>query len=388
MSGKKEKSKPKKIEINGIHARVIRGPRPDGSWYWQAQRYTDGSSSTVWSGWATRDDAQLRLADLVRGVDVVEEQEEHEEERCDTIKDLLELFLKSYRQRQDLSPATVATAKRRAKLVVSYIGSVHVERIGIAQLEDFRDRYFATKGRKADTKAASTVFQGAITVLISAWRWGRARKHVPATDLPRPRFSVERATPAVTPESDDLWRVLDALPSVAPRSPWVHLFGLLLAGTGARPGGIASLTWESIDFQRQIIEINDKTGRRSVPVADDLLDALRTYQPSEELRTGRVLPVAPRTAIDTFGYAWHKACESAGVPDCEPYAIRRAACDALYRSGVDVGTAAAVLGHSPTVALAHYRRATEADKRKAMALAGLGSRPRTSKVVELRQRTA
>lgn len=50
-------------------------------------------------------------------------------------------------------------------------------------------------------------------------------------------------------------------------------------------------------------------------------------------------------------------------------------CDLLYGGGCDIGTAAAFLGHSPAVALRHYRRAKPADLRAAAERAGLGRVP-------------
>ncbi len=55
--------------------------------------------------------------------------------------------------------------------------------------------------------------------------------------------------------------------------------------------------------------------------------------------------------------------------------LRRAAVDSLLRAGVDVGTACAILGHSPAVMLTRYRRATLDDARKAVLTARLGSVP-------------
>jgi hypothetical protein len=59
--------------------------------------------------------------------------------------------------------------------------------------------------------------------------------------------------------------------------------------------------------------------------------------------------------------------------------------DALYRAGVDVSVAAAVLGHSPAVALRHYRRASEDDRHEAVRRARLGVVPVLGEVVPLRR---
>ena len=66
------------------------------------------------------------------------------------------------------------------------------------------------------------------------------------------------------------------------------------------------------------------------------------------------------------------ACERAGVRRFTPHALRRAAVDAFMRAGVDIGTAAAITGHSPQVMLKYYRQATDEDCRRAITVAQLG----------------
>lgn len=70
----------------------------------------------------------------------------------------------------------------------------------------------------------------------------------------------------------------------------------------------------------------------------------------------------------------HRELKAAGV-DWQPHDLRRAAVDQLYRAGVDPGAAAALVGHSPTTALRHYRRASEEDLQAAVARTGLGHVP-------------
>ena len=85
---------------------------------------------------------------------------------------------------------------------------------------------------------------------------------------------------------------------------------------------------------------------------------------------------AARTFDSYLGpHALRLACEAAGVPRFTPYGLRRAAVDAMARAGVDVGTAAAITGHSPEVMLKHYRTVSEADRRAAVEKAGLGVIP-------------
>jgi integrase len=73
------------------------------------------------------------------------------------------------------------------------------------------------------------------------------------------------------------------------------------------------------------------------------------------------------------------ACQAVGVPEYTGQGLRRLAVDALYdaahESKVDVGTVAAIMGHSPATALRHYRTPSRKAKRAAVLAAGLGTVP-------------
>ena len=98
------------------------------------------------------------------------------------------------------------------------------------------------------------------------------------------------------------------------------------------------------------------------------------------------LGILPRSFDSYFGpSALRAACARAGVPRFTPYGLRRSAVDAMARAGVDVATAAAITGHSPEVMLRLYRTVTADDRRRAIAMAGLGSLA-PPKVIPFKQR--
>ena len=56
-------TRPKPAEVGEVRLGVLRGPRADGRWYWRARRKS--MRDTVWTGWATRDEAMQAVAELV-----------------------------------------------------------------------------------------------------------------------------------------------------------------------------------------------------------------------------------------------------------------------------------------------------------------------------------
>lgn len=72
------------------------------------------------------------------------------------------------------------------------------------------------------------------------------------------------------------------------------------------------------------------------------------------------------------------------MPEYTPQGLRRLAVDALYEAAqdaqVDVGTVAAIMGHSPSTELRHYRTPSLKAKRAAVVAAGLGMVPSSGDV--------
>lgn len=53
--------RPKSITMGRVKARVQRGPRADGRWYWKADRQAGPTRETVWCGWGAVDEAEKAI---------------------------------------------------------------------------------------------------------------------------------------------------------------------------------------------------------------------------------------------------------------------------------------------------------------------------------------
>ena len=185
--------------------------------------------------------------------------------------------------------------------------------------------------------------------------------------------------PKETPTLDDFWAVVDALPQ-----PWHRTMAVLLGATGARQGSIAKLRWEDVNLDNREVRLCGKGGRwRDVVVDEDLIDYLRPLYPGNG--RGSVLGVTKGTATSNFGEALRELdWDDLGIRRFTSHGFRRMVVARYYTSGADIGVVAAQLGQSPEIALKYYREATREQKERAVALAGLGSRPEKRKVVKLR----
>jgi integrase len=365
------RKKPANVVVEPVHARVIRGPRTDGRYYWQARvsKGEKGDARSVWSGWATRDEAVDKIHELIRteGLD-----RKDEVEAIETVRDLLEVWTAAQDKRADLSASWGRTCTNSGKRLCARIGDVRLQDVTRTTLERYRDESLRS-ARNPEGIASATVHQD-LKRLRSAWTWGRELSFTPDRDLPRVGVKITPERDKHTPSAYDVVRVIEAMDE-----GWPRLAVRLLFGTGARIGEIAQLTWGDIDWQRGRIHIrHSKTGARTVPLHTQLIEELRAWKPRER---------EPDPDEGLFGVSWKlvraklgprdlsRACDTARVKRFTPHALRRAAVDAFRRAGVDTKTAASWLGHSDAVMLAYYAQPSDEDREAALATTQLGVLP-------------
>jgi len=356
--------RPKPVNVDPFRARVVRGPHADhvARWYWRAVRYLDGSEVVVWTGWATRDEVARTLRALppetLPAASVARV-------ALDTVDELLRAWIAACEdgvtRAKPLRPATLAAYRQHAKRVVGQLGAMRLRVLDGATVS----RYVADGRRAGDAPGTLTLD---VTVLRMAWRWSVRVGAAPSRDVDWPRCDPrERVRPRYTPKASDVVAVLPHL------RPWARDVVLVLWGTGARIGEVASLRVGAVELDDGWIALDGKTGPRRVPLSPETVDVLRPYVDGRAPSV-RLWPVSSEV-VRHLPTSLRRACGAAGVPVWTSHALRRAAVDRLARSGVDVATAAAMLGHSPAVMLEVYRQVSADDLSGAVARARLGALP-------------
>lgn len=366
--------KPRPLDLGAVHVRAIRPPSKRApEWYWRAVRYVNGREETVWTGRASREEAERTVAALVAGGDLGPREKVAE---VRTVRDLLECWVGAQEQRHDLAAHTFRGYKQAAGRVAEGMGDAALHALHRGTLERYRDQRLRAGG------APSTVgleYQ----VMRSAWRWGQDLGFCPHHRLPTLRLPKESRYSRHTPSRGDVAQVLAALEG------WQRVAVLLLYATGARPGEVTFLRWGDLDLDAGLVHLGRhegarKTGERTIPIRPEVVRELRAWGPGEP--GALVLRDQPETAKAVLGFYLRRACEQAGIEPWSPMGLRRLAEDELYRRVGDPSAAAAMLGHSPEMALKHYRRATADDLRRAMETAELGKVP-AGEVIALEPRT-
>jgi integrase len=359
---KKNIARPKPYQVGPVRVRAIRGPRADGAWYFRAERYRDGGSETVWTGWGTVERVTRVLAGLVAD-DRLDEPPEHRSEHLDTIRDLMEVWLAWQVGRGDLSPHTVRNSIKAAKHVVALLGGLLLVRLQKSSLEDYQ------RSRLREGAATGTV-RNEISTIIQAWRWAMERSLVTGMPPRRPKLKHKPALTRYVPSPEEFWAVVDAIPDTR---PWAVTMLTLMEATGARPGEVASLCWGDVRLDRGLVRLSGKTGERWVTLPQPVQVMLSgMHHPGA---TGRLLPVSPLTAVKDLRVLLVDACEAAGVPYFPAKQVRTMIENRLFDCGADPGVVSKQLGHTPEVSLRHYRAATTRRVQEVVELAGLGVRP-------------
>jgi integrase len=164
----------------------------------------------------------------------------------------------------------------------------------------------------------------------------------------------DRNTPAVVelpgkPPPMDLYLTREQYERLlaAAATPHVRLFIVLALASAGRMSAILQLTWDRVDFDREVIRLGAgekrRKGRATVPMTPRCRDALqeaakaRTSSHVIEYGGGPILRI--RKALATVA-------EAAGLPWVTPHVFRHSAAVWMAEEGVPMAEIAQFLGHS------------------------------------------
>ena len=389
----------KPIQAGAYRAYAVRGPDDDGRFYWVSKWWSDvpegRARDTMALGWHHRHEAEREVVTLA-AANSPEDYAARGELR--TVRDLVETWLVAALADPARKPRTKDTILTVARRVVRHLGDHRLDRMTPDALKAHVTRRLA-HGAKKPTISLEMVYLG------SAWTWGFYRGFVSTEKLVKPRIpETASAYRDATPEPEHVAKVQAYLDQRGAgrcevEAEWAMAHRLLWA-TGLRCHELAALVWSMVDLLVGEIRIplNTKTGTRDIPLVPVHVQALQAWQ-ERCGHGGEGEPVIVLSTSLSRGLSYRLvgvrrmtegrksstgACQAVGVLEYTPQGLRRLAVDALYEaaqeSRVDVGTVAAIMGHSPATALRHYRTPSKKAKRAAVLAAGLGTVPDRNEV--------
>ena len=151
-------------------------------------------------------------------------------------------------------------------------------------------------------------------------------------------------------------------------NPWgncLPLFLTIALNTGMRKMEILSLKWEHVDFKNKHLVVTKdraKSGKeRRVPMNGVVFDALKKLD-----RKHDYIFYSPKTGthVKNIKTAFWRACDKAGIKNLTVHDLRHTAASFLVNDcGIDIVTAARILGHSDIQMTVKYVHPSEAHKR-------------------------
>lgn len=255
---------------------------------------------------------------------------------------------------EDREAAGIATAQRQAdawKAMRPYWQDVSPKLI---------DDEVAQGYAKRRSRAAATV-RYELSMLAVALRWAKGKGYVaeaPAIWRPAPPERRERHL-----SREDFRRFLAGV-----KAPHARLYMILAIATCARPKAILELTWDRVDFQRGLIDLNPRgraqTAKRRpvVPIADyarrPLEEAYAARQSDHVIERGG-------KRLASIKKAFQAASERSNV-HATPYTLRHTGAVWRAEDGVPMLELAQLLGHETSITTErHYVRFSPDYLRKA-----------------------
>ena len=347
--------RPAAIDLGELHLSIVRGPNAEGRWYWRAR---DADRATVWTGWATRDEAAREGAAVLakpRSQSTVTFQPG----AASTLGEVLGAWWSVIEGDTALRSSTKRGYLSRLLQLRRHLGHVPVSGMNRAALQGYLTK-------RMEEGAALRTIRGELISLRHAWRIGVERELIPNRPLPTLTLRIDPKVYVAnhrTPTPDEVTRALAELPSE------LALTVQLLVATGARVGEVIGLRRDDLDRARGTLRLDGKTGPRDFPVTEGLLSLIGDRLDGTDAPVLYFDVKEPRSLVRV---QLLRACNRAGVPEFTPHGLRRMAVDRMARAGVEPSVAASITGHNPNVMLKHYRAVSDEDLRLAAQQADLG----------------
>lgn len=224
-----------------------------------------------------------------------------------------------------------------------------------ALLAEHRDKLAATKTPKGGLKTPATInrylaaLSHLFTIAIKEWEWMENNPLRKISKLKEPRGRDRYLS------DDERDRLLKACKESD--TPYLYLAVILAISTGARKMEIFGLRWERIDFDRNVIVLNEtKNGDcRSLTLAGYALNLMQTYSRLCNFpKTGWLFPSERVDKPIDLRKSWDKALKQAGVSDFKFHDLRHTAASYLAMNNATVPQIAEVLGHKTLQMVKRY----------------------------------
>lgn len=348
--------RPRRIQHGDLIATVMkrdgRVQREDGRYYWRARR--GSAQALVWSGWATRAEADAAVEDAIARERLVAAGHAPVDDEL-TVDELLDAWFEAIEARGRIAQSTLRTYRSSASAIRRQLGDRRVVDITRRHLDAYVRQRLSDGLKAAGIKGEAKVWRAAV-------QWGIDGERL-SIESPRlfPPLHYEPERGSKAPPVAVLRRMFEHLDehAIDPASPAADVrksFALasavlrFMALSGARIAEAWALAWE--DVEDGWVTLRGKTGDRRIPVPPRVMGIV-SAQPRVGPRVFTKLGLGQfkrRIYEVLHALPWSKwDSEELRSHDFRAFFVQR-----CYDQGLPLHVSSHLAGHSPAIALRHY----------------------------------
>lgn len=215
------------------------------------------------------------------------------------------------------------------------------------------------EGKARKTKSPSTVvrYLASLSVMyttaINEWGWVEQN---PAKKVKRPTEPRGRVRFL---SDDERMALLEACK--ASENCYLYPIVVFALSTGARQGEVLSITWKQVDFERNVVRLeNTKNNeRRALPLVGYAYDLLKELYATRRSDTQLVFPRPDGKRHVSIVKKWKRAVAEAGLEDFKFHDLRHSAASYLAMNGATLAEIAEILGHKTLQMVKRYAHLSE-----------------------------
>ncbi len=267
----------------------------------------------------------------------------------DCVKITLSDFLRKYINSRPayISKWTIKKDELSLKLLGDVIGDVQLRAITRAKVEDFK-RACLARG------TAPITVNGYLRHIKSALRWAHEEEYLDKLPIIKMYRKQEEKPRVLSPhEIKKLLRASFKYDKDLGRRFFVHCY------TGARRRELANLKWQDIDWQSGKIQLRGKGNKtRTVPLLAQVEKILLPVKKD-------IGPVFKDLHVDTISHRFETVARTCGIT-ARLHDLRHTCATYLMKSGVDLPTVQAILGHAAISTTQIYAKVLDDQKKSQM----------------------
>jgi len=274
-----------------------------------------------------------------------------------TLAQLVDRYIK------DILPKKIKSAPFQQKQLLwwkSEIGSYTLSDVTPALLAECRDTLLRGQTHYKRNRSPSTVnrymaaLSHSFTIAMKEWGW--------VDDNPFRKVSKNKEARGRVRFLSDDERVRLLQVCKESKSPYLYTIVVLALSTGARKMELLTLKWTQVDFQRQVLLLEEtKNGeRRVLPMVGHAFELMKKLFDNHLRESPLVFPgQKPQNPIE-IKRAWESALKLAEIHNFRFHDLRHSAASYLAMNGASLAEIAEVLGHKTLQMVKRYAHLSEA----------------------------